>query len=551
MRETTTARSAAALSALAVGVLVGTLAPRAATASGWRTVTESSLDERWASTQVSSVQVGRPNADDDSRLDPSSHLEHRLRLGGSVALVKPGAWLTALRLEARAEVASNILSPDGFDPLLAADPYNPAGADLASADSNRIRALKLELTTRAGQLSVGRTINRWGLGLLAQPAQDEPYQFGLKRRGHAVDRIGYLGMPAAFGGGDPRDAFPLFVALAVDRLAFDDLADRNNGDRGGQALAALLYRTDALTVGVYGVMRRQRDNDDLGIDAVGGDVFVASKVELGADWTLRFATEWVLLRGETTYFQTQGGVDALQIEQLGGAARVDLDHRMFGVRLEGGYASGDADPFDDRFGNFSASQDYRVGLVLFPEVIRRQTAVTAANLSDPRYTGTPPSGYERLATGGSWTNAIYLAPTLRFSPVDDLALLAGAVWATSPTDVMDAYQTNLDGGATTAWRGAQGKRGLGLELDAGIRYTLRACRFADGGCPEAADPRDNQTPRWMQKPRPAQPWWAGLALRAQVDAGMLLPGEAFEDAGGEAMDRVTVVVGALSLQGGW
>src|SRR5206468_770901 len=121
--------------------------------------------------------------------------------------------------------------------------------------------------------------------------------------------------------------------------------------------------------------------------------------------------------------------------------------------IEGGYASGDANPFDDQASNFSMNRDFKVGLVLFDEVMLFQTQNAARRLSDPNLTGAPPPGLDLLPTEGAVTNALYLKPTLRYKPSllgGKFRLVGSALFARAPDPVVDAYQALVHSDARNA-----------------------------------------------------------------------------------------------------
>src|SRR5205814_10196177 len=89
---------------------------------------------------------------------------------------------------------------------------------------------------------------------------------------------------------------------------------------------------------------------------------------------------------------------------------------QFEAEMEGGFASGDANPFDDQATGFQMNRDFKVGLVLFDEVMLFQTQNAARRLSDPALVGASPPGLDLLPTEGAVTNALYLKPTLRWKP---------------------------------------------------------------------------------------------------------------------------------------
>ncbi len=477
------------------------------------------VTDRVAWSGTGGVDVGRPLPTDPDHLAPSHVIEHRLRIGGRLAWQGLAGWLPELAADIQVDVLSAPLWRDRDEPLLAADPLAGRPADVTAGSSQRIRKASLTATTRYAQISAGRTVSQWGLGLLAHDGEADPWQFGLSRDGHVVDRVALLTMPFAIGHeGDPRDAFPLVVALAWDWLVRDDLAIRADGDRGNNAVAALLYHGKQLQLGAYGLWRKQRDRDDLGLDVRGGDLFAQLSHDHG-DWKLLAAAEFALLRGETGWFRSVSSPDHLDIAQAGGVVRLQAERGAFGLRLEGGMASGDANPYDGTVGNFSFARDYRVGLVLFGEVLRRTSAVSASNLNDPRFAGTPPAGWQQLASGGAVNQALYVHPVVRWQPLEGLSFKAGLLWARSPVDLVDPFLATTAGGVAVGPRGAAAARDLGLELDMGAS--------------------------WHHK------LGAGLAIRAAVDAGWWSPGAAFDNADGKSAAAVAAAVAQIALEGTW
>ncbi len=478
---------------------------------------KANLEDRLLTQSVSPVDVGRPLATDESRLNRAGVLEHRLRAGGELDWHARTGFLRHLGLAIQADVFAGPLWRNHTPALLEHDPLTGRSDDPLSADHHLLRRFAGTVTTTIGRLSVGRMVSTWGLGLLAQSGDHDDFQFGVKRGGTVVDRAQFATMPAAWGG-DLRTALPLFLVLAVDRVVQDDLADLANGDSASNMVAALLYKDRTTAAGVYAVRRNQEDERGLTIDATVADVFVAHGGKLGA-WKVQAATEWLVIAGETTYFRTPTNPDLLNLLQYGGVVRLQADRKRFGGRLEVGLASGDDDPFDDTVGNLKFAADHRVGLVLFGEGLRRLTATGAANLADPRFTGSPPQGFERLATGGAVSQALYINPVVRFEPFTDLALLGGVLWARSPRPLIDPYQTGLAGGALRNQRGGKAGQDLGIEVDAAVRWK--------------------------------RPLGAGLALHLRLDAGVWLPGEAFDDAEGRPMAAVGAIGGQALLTGEW
>jgi hypothetical protein len=446
----------------------------------------------------------------DAGLSPSTQTWNRMRLGGAWVYAASHGFVRELQAVIEADVDRGSL--DRFD---------------APGNTLTLRKGFVEATTLAGQFGAGRMVTSWGLGLVAQSGEDDPLQFGMRRGGSIVDRVQYAVLPAApFQHGDPLKAFPLALAIAYDRVVSDDnvrLRQDWDGvvggtDHGRNLVAALLYRGKDLQLGAYASSRHQTDVQSLGLDARIADAYGHWQVRHGT-WTFAIAGEAVYASGTTTWLRTPANPELLQIEQFGGAARIEATHGQVHARLEAGVASGDSRPFDDTARNFAFASDYRVGLVLFPAYLSAVSATTRANIADPRFLGQPPAGVEHVLTHGAVTQALYVHPVVRIQATRRIAVLGGLVWARAPVDVADPYLSSLAGGSPTGPRGARSKRDLGLEVDAAAEFI--------------------------------QPLEDHVQVLVRADAGVLLPGDAFDDANGHAAPAMAVVQGQLALRARW
>ncbi len=469
-------------------------------AGWWPAGLSAHVEDRVVGRREPSVQVGRPLATDDARLDGEDLSEHRLRVGAEWKHPLQRWGVADLRLAAEADLYSQTFDAAGT----ASDP--------------RLRQAWLEATTAVGRFGAGRTMSVWGLGIVAQPGLADPLQFGLERGGSLVDRVQAALLPAALWTDDPRKAFPLALVLAADRVARDGLADLDAGDEAYNAIAALLYRTTELELGVYGVVRTQTDAEGMELNAKIADMYGAWSTGKG-EWKLKVSGEGAFVWGTTTWLRTASYPQQMDLQQYGGALRLDVSRRWLQARLETGVASGDGRPLDGTLATFRFAEDYRVGLVLFPHYLRRQTHATAQNLTDPRFAAQPPAGVGHVESEGAVSQAIYVNPVVRLQPHPRVAFLVGGVLASAPTVVADPFQTFLTGGKPIGPRGAADARALGLEFDGGVEGNL--------------------------------PLGAGFAVVARLQGGWLLPGEAFADASGASADAVGVAEGSVALSGKW
>lgn len=474
-------------------------------AAGWRAWAADRLAaERQSAAPVLGALPG------DHGVAPSTASWNRLRAG--LGWTYRAAQGFVREVQTLAEVDANRGGLDRFD---------------ASGTWLTLRKAWVEVTTVAGQFGVGRTTSQWGLGLVAQGGEEDPLQFGMRRGGSLVDRMQFAVVPAAaFQAGDPLEAFPLAVVLAYDRVVADDLMRlrdpwdgvRGGADTGRNLIAALLYRGKSLQLGAYASARNQTDAEGLGLTARIFDAFGRWQARLQG-WQVTLSGEGVYAAGTTTWLRTPAQPDHLLVEQFGGAARVEVERKSVHMRLEAGIASGDSRPFDDTVRNFAFASDYRVGLVLFPAYMGAVSAVAARNLADPRFVGQGPAGVEHVLTHGATTQAMYLNPVVRLRVGRHLAVMGGMVWARAPVDVADPFQTFLAGGTPTGPRGARAGRDLGLEVDGAVEYL--------------------------------EPLGSAVDLLVRGDAGVLLPGDAFDDAAGNAAPAMAVVQGQVALRAKW
>lgn len=486
---------------------------------GWSVDLGFSFEYRVAMTQISAIEVGRPVGGDPGQLEPTVGFDDRLRLVGHAAFLHRGGFLREIRADLAADLFAGPLSTELEDEILTYDPLQPSPDGVASPEAQKLRKASLEITTEAGRVMGGRTTNSWGLGIVANGAEDDPMQFGFKRSGNTVNRVAYMMVPSVWFMGDEglRDV-PLMAGVAYDWLVHDDRVDENEGESGNNIIATLGWFARDLQVGFFGVRRTSENADGLATDVWVGDVY-AHGVLVVDGWKLQMATEWAVISGESEAFRSYANPDRVDVLQGGGVVRFDVEKDWFLARVEGGYASGDSRPYDDTLHTMAFASDYRVGIALFPEYLRRQTAVAAWNARDPRFTGEPPVGFDEVPSQGAVTQALYLNPVLGVRPFPNLTIISGAVLAMAPEDVADVYRTALAGGTPTGPRGAVHERDLGLELDVGVRWN--------------------------------QPIAAGFGVAARFDAGVLFPGAAFDDAEGNAASALAVTVGQVMLVGEW
>jgi hypothetical protein len=414
-----------------------------------------------------------------------------------------------------------------------------------------------------GLVRVGMQPNHWGMGILANDG-DHPTLFGDYRYGSISERILFATKP----GGKDSD---FYVALAGDLVYRDQTATLTNGQQAFQGVLAAFYEHGYNKLGVFSTLRHQENAKNSGtdlfpytdtIDALavdlngrvavpvpGHDAFVFAEAEAayiaGSTNILRTADQ--ALDGSKTSIRSYGGAAVLGVVHRSWAtgtwsdadasnkARHDASARSVSssylgnpttkgvpygdlvAQVEVGYASGDADPYDGTQRRFTFEPNHKVGLILFDEVIRWQTARSATAATDPLLTNAtrPTPGVDLLPTNGGVSGAEYINPTFIFRPRHFFDLKGGMVIAQSTTEIVDPYRLATQGSYVNYRGGDRRKKDLGVEFDAGF---------------EARFPLDYD-------------------LKGVIggQAGLLLPGGAFENADGVRLPPQWIAIGRLGL----
>ena len=459
-----------------------------------------------------------------------------------------------LRLTPRLQVKESIEVVGQLDVvtgLAMGDTAHDTGADQTPRDeingfkNIQPRWLYADFRTPIGLIRVGQQPSHWGLGILANDG-DHPTLFGDYRYGAINERILFATKP----GGKDSD---FTVALAGDLVYRDNTARLTRGDHAFQGVAALLWEHGPASVGAYGVYRNQTH------DRESGAAYnpYTDKIEVGVvDLTAKVATpvfdtgihafaaaEAAFIFGSTNVIRTADLMNAgekTKVRSYGGAMQLGAVHTSraskrlgfsdegarqrdmitYGdlvVQLEIGYATGDADPYDDTQRRFLFDPNHKVGLVLFDEVMRWQTARASTAATDPLLTngGRPTPGADLLPTNGGVSGAQYINPTAIVRPRPWLDVKGGLLIAQATADVVDPYLVATSGSYVNSRRGDPKKRDYGVEADLGV---------------EARLPLDY-----------------GMVFNVGAQAGVLFPGAALEDQTGEALKTPWLAIGRAGL----
>lgn len=370
-----------------------------------------------------------------------------------------------------------------------------------------LRQLYLEYRWGWGGARLGLQTNHFGLGMLANAgAKDaEPGDFGHQHFGSLAARALLLTRPfMSWGGGwvavEPVAAFDLVVRDSTVDLI-------NDGDRALQGILGVRLNVDEKNVlGLFAIYRSSRP-----LNSITGerstDVLV---IDASAQWrffdALDLGAEVAGITGTTTQTRTPEN-PVIQVRQFGAAAKAGYKVGRFGFSLDWGLASGDSNPYDDQLTSFRFDRDYKVGLVLFDQVIGWQSARSAWRAADSMLVGVAPEGVSLLPTGGAVTGAWYLFPRARVRIASLLDVYGGPLFAFTTAPLTDPFNSRVyAGGVPVNYLAGNGSGMLGTELDLGASIKHR--------------------------------FDFGLTVQAVLEGGLLLPGAALSDRVGKPMGPV-------------
>lgn len=374
-----------------------------------------------------------------------------------------------------------------------------------------LRQLFLQYRWATGAARLGVQTSNFGLGMLANAGAKDPEagDFGIQHGGSVVARAAVLGRPLFSWGGAWRAVEPV---AAFDLVVHDGTADLLAGDRALQGILGLRFNVDDdHQFGLTAIYRNQRrDNAAPGersTDAFVGDLFGKWTVLKTDDSALTLAGELAAITGTTTNSRSDNA-EVLAVRQLGMVAKVNYRQGRFSVLFDGGFASGDHNPYDATISSFRFDANYKVGLILFDQVLGYQTARSGWRAADPLLTGVAPEGVDLLPSAGAVTGAWYLFPRAKYGFADWIDVYGGPLFAFTTAQLTDPFNTRINGGSPMNYLGAAPGNYLGTELDLGVSVR---------GSPTSY-----------------------LNVSATLEGGVLLPGDAFKTASGANMGAVGV-----------
>jgi hypothetical protein len=384
------------------------------------------------------------------------------------------------------------------------------------------RHLFAEVRVPQGVVEFGQMPSHWGMGMVTNGGEGElETDFGDARFGDIVDRLLFATRPFAFLGERSHLARHIALAIAGDvvyRDRYANLIVRNGGglqwgDTAFQGVAALLWDPAPGTRGGLYTARRVEsfafNGGDLHVWIFDAHLRTLVQPAFLPGTTFSLELEAAEIYGGTSHAPNLARPRSAPVNQQGAVVRAMVSRGGVDAELEGGYASGASNPFDDQGSAFQMNRDFKVGLVLWDEVMMFQTQNAARRLSDPRLLGRPPAGLDLLPTQGAVTNALYLKPTLRYRPAvfgGKIRAVLSVLIARAPQPVIDPYQALVFSAPRNAF-GHEAGRVYGTEVDAGIAYRTRLVGDAVGA-------------------------------ELGVQAGVLFPGDAFTRADDSRMPNV-------------
>ena len=366
-----------------------------------------------------------------------------------------------------------MLYPFGDEPAgvdQSSDPRSHAGELSAWRHWFNPRQFYLEIKPSFNIFRIRQISSHWGMGILANDGSHDP-AFGAVFGGDIVERFLFATKPFYKLPGEALKNTTL--AVAAD-LVYDDItAKLYKGDLAWQAVVALRWEYKKQAAGFYFVYRNQKKDDGRKLEAYVFDWYLRLAVDFRSGLEGYIEGEAVFMSGETNFAYSVQHPDGYDVRQLGGAARIGLkwlDYLHF--RIDGGVSSGDANLYDGAMRQLTMDPNFKVGLILFPEVLGWQSARAATVAGSPALTGVENPGIDMLPTNGGVSGAFFVNPIITGKPVKWLELKAGCVIARTTSYLVSAWEQKNRGHAAGYLGGSAKNKDLGVELDAAAWFTI-------------------------------------------------------------------------------
>ncbi|MEC7988183.1 MAG: hypothetical protein VX278_23655 [Myxococcota bacterium] len=328
--------------------------------------------------------------------------------------------------------------------------YHPERIGLLNPDNFALRNANLKAKIGAVGILAGVVTSHWGMGLVSNDGAHER-EFG---RADYGDRMLRMALSTKMS--------DVVYTLAGDFVLEDDIGGASDSYRSYQGLFSVNYiPAKHSQIGILGVYRHQTDIETeqllrgFFIDSYAKTQLVLGSVQFEGE------AEVAYLHGQTDRITNRNNPDGLPVRSLGAAFRVEAkpssEEPSINISggVNGGYASGDADPSDGLYSTFTFDRDHNAGAFLF-DLHQAAREVAEHNLLiDPEHAGQPPDGVDSLVTEGAIRQTMYLQPFLNYTPVKQLQLRLGSVHAWSTTPIRSAFISYRNGGVALNYAGEE------------------------------------------------------------------------------------------------
>lgn len=442
-----------------------------------------------------------PVDDEGVVFDPGLLFTSQATLGAELQLVISGKLPIIINAEVEGYVYSGqLLGSNDVD-----------GVDMPADQSDELYLKTAFLRVSLGPILTvggGFASTSWGLGLVANGGnRDRDWDAGAARFADPYLGDTNLRLLVATGPHGPVQIFGFRDVVQEENtfLPGDEATQYGGGVRIGSPKGP--------SGGVYLVHRDQEASD--------GDTTRASAIDVAGRWPIQFDDgASMLIEGEVVYIKGETELAPTfdnrthRVQQFGAALRTRFQLGRVGLVLDALFASGDQDLSDSDQNAFRADRNYELGLLLFRYVTAAQTGYAPTTASDPNLVGVPSEDLNRFPTQGAVSNTIAFFPRVYYRPLPTLEIYGGPLVAFSQVPLIDPLNTTYNGGvARNAFDGDPGNY-LGTELDLGVRGYIDL---------------------------------AGVELHLRLEGGVLFPGDAFNDANGDAPDALLGGRAALEL----
>lgn len=334
----------------------------------------------------------------------------------------------------------------------------------------QLRESVVQFPVGIGVIRLGRFPVHWGLGMVANDGEHDTHRFGDATHGDIVNGI-WADIQPLYPFTQGRLGHAIHLGLGVDIVELDELVSRPDGDLAFRIVSTLTWEEPRLNGGLYFALRTVDRAGDASATHVVVDANAHWHTQLGEDFELSLDGEVAMVTGSAKTAQPDGEYSHSAIRQFGALADASLRDTArgldYGVRV--GFASGDQTPGNRYETAFRFDPAYKVGMVLFEEVMGRVSARGWERLSEADRADVAPGRLDYQPTDGSISNAFFVAPRVGWTLCEGCFLLeAAGLFAFAPESVVDPTGQSGEGARALTSHGAIAEAGpLGYELNAG------------------------------------------------------------------------------------